>query len=160
MVSMLRASIEPITGSEFSKRLGVSRQAIVNDIAILRAAGEPIIGSSQGYRVEGPAGLTEIIRCSHGPERGREEFEILLNRGIAVLDVGIEHSVFGEVRAPILVETSADIDRYSEKILQAGEMPLSSITRGVHSHTVRARNRDALDAARRELGERGILLDS
>jgi uncharacterized protein len=160
LLALLRASPEPITGSEFSLRLGVSRQAIVNDIAIMRAAGESILGGPRGYRIDvGPPGLKAVIRCSHAPDRGREEFEILLDRGIAVLDVGVEHSVFGEVRAPLLIETRADVDRASETIIKAGEMPLSAITRGIHSHTVRAPNRDALDAAIRELSERGILLD-
>lgn len=157
---MLRSSPEPITGSTFSDQLGVSRQAIVNDIAILRAAGEQITGSPRGYRMaDDPPGVRALIRCDHPPDRGREEFEILLDRGITVLDVGVEHSVLGEVRAPILIETRADIDRCSETITEAGEMPLSAITRGVHSHMVRAPNRDALDAAMRELRERGILIE-
>jgi transcriptional regulator of NAD metabolism len=160
LLRILREADHAITGSQLSSTLGVSRQAIVTDIAILRAAGEHIVGTPQGYLMEdAPGGFTAVIDCSHPPDRGREELEILLDRGIAVLDVGVKHSVFGELRAPILVETRADIDRYSERIIKAGEMPLSAITRGIHSHTVRARNRDALDAAKRELGERGILLD-
>lgn len=160
LLRILREAGRAIPGSELSSTLGVSRQAIVTDVAILRAGGEHIVGSSQGYRMEDvPAGVTAVIDCSHPPDRGREEFEILLDRGITVLDVGVDHSVFGELRAPILIETRADIDRYSERIIKAGEMPLSAITRGIHSHRVRARNRDALDAAKRELGERGILLD-
>jgi transcriptional regulator of NAD metabolism len=160
LLSVLERSSGPITGSFLSSTLGVSRQAIVNDIAILRASGHGIIGSSQGYRMDGiPRGLTARIRCHHGPERGREEFEILLDRGVSVLDVGVQHSVFGEVRANVLVESRADIDRHAETIRKAGEAPLSIITRGIHSHTVRAPSEDALDAAKRELSERGILLD-
>lgn len=160
LLRILREAKRAITGSELSSTLGVSRQAIVTDIAILRAAGEHIVGTPHGYRMEDAhGGFTAVIDCSHPPDRGREEFEILLDRGITVLDVGVDHSIFGELRAPILVETRADIDRYTERIIQAGEMPLSAITRGVHSHRVRARNRDALDAAKRELCERGILLD-
>lgn len=160
LLKILRKAERAITGSDLSVSLGVSRQAIVTDIAILRAAGEHIVGSLHGYRMEGASeGFTAVIDCSHPPDRGREEFEILLDRGIAVLDVGVDHSIFGELRAPILIETRADIDRYSERIIKAGEMPLSVITRGIHSHTVRARNPDALEAAKRELCERGILLD-
>jgi transcriptional regulator of NAD metabolism len=53
IVELLREGHRPITGSELSLSLGVSRQAIVNDMAILRAAGEPIDGSPQGYHWEG-----------------------------------------------------------------------------------------------------------
>lgn len=136
----------------------MSRQAIVNDIALLRATGEAIVAGPQGYRMaEGPPGLTAMIRCHHEPTRGREELEILLDRGISVLDVGVDHSIFGEVRAPIVVESRDDIDRHAEAITSAGEAPLSVITRGFHSHTVRAPSLDALRAAKRELFERGIL---
>jgi hypothetical protein len=159
LLAMLRSSTEPITGQAFSQLLGVSRQAIVNDIAILRAAGSAIIGSSRGYRLdEGPPGLVEVIHSDHGPERVGEEAEILLDRGIAVLDVGVNHSVLGEIRAPILVESRADLEGHLEVLRRAGDLPLSTITRGIHSHTLRAPNRDALDAAKRELADRGILL--
>ena len=147
-----------MTGSQLSSSLGVSRQAIVNDVAILRAAGHPIEGGQEGYRLDGrPAGLVSLIRCHHPPNRGREEFEVLVDRGIVVLDVGVEHSIFGEIRAPVVVETRADIDQHVETITRAGEAPLSVITGGRHTHTVRAPSQDALGAAKRELRERGIL---
>jgi transcriptional regulator of NAD metabolism len=160
LLRILSEADRAVTGSELSSTLGVSRQAIVTDVAILRAAGEHIVGTPQGYQMEDASdGLTAVIDCSHPPNRGREEFEILIDRGIAVLDVSVDHSIFGTLRAPILIETRDDIDRYSERIIKAGEMPLSVITRGVHAHTVRARTVDALEAAKRELSERGILLD-
>ena len=157
LLRILNGAESSVTGSELSSLLGVSRQAIVNDIAILRASGEAIIGGPRGYRIGRLSGLIEIIHCNHQPDRGREEWEILLDRGIAVLDVGVDHSVFGEIRAPVVVETRADIDRHTATITEAGEAPLSVITGGRHSHTVRVPNLDALDAAKRELRERGIL---
>jgi len=157
LLRILNGAEMPVTGSTLSSLLGVSRQAVVNDIAILRASGEAISGGPQGYRIGRVSGLIEVIHCNHPPERGREEWEILLDRGIAVLDVGVDHSVFGEIRAPVVVETRADIDRHAATITAAGEAPLSVITGGRHTHTVRAPNHDALDAAKRELHERGIL---
>ena len=160
LLGVLSTSPAPVTGSALASSLGVSRQAIVNDVAILRASGHDIIGSTQGYRMDGvPGGVTALIRCHHGPERGREEFEVLLDRGVSVLDVGVNHSVFGEVRATVIIESRADIDRHADAIRKAGEAPLSIITRGIHSHRVRAPSEDALEAARRDLAERGILLD-
>jgi len=158
LLRILRETDEPVTGSELSATLGVSRQAIVNDIALLRATGEAIAAGPQGYRMaDGSRGVTAMIRCHHEPTRGREELEILLDRGVSVLDVGVEHSVFGEVRARFVVDSRADIDRHAEAITKAEEAPLSVITRGFHSHTVRAPSHDALRAAKRELRERGIL---
>jgi len=157
LLRILNDAESSVTGSELSSLLGVSRQAIVNDIAILRASGQAIIGGPHGYRVGLVSGLIEVIHCNHPPERGNEEWEILLDRGIAVLDVGVDHSVFGEIRAPVVVESRADIDRHTARITEAGEAPLSVITGGRHTHRVRVPNLDALDAAKRELRERGIL---
>jgi transcriptional regulator of NAD metabolism len=67
--------------------------------------------------------------------------------------------VFGEVRAQIDIESRADIERYAGTFASSGDAPLSELTRGIHSHTVRAPSLDALQAAKRELRERGILLD-
>jgi uncharacterized protein len=160
LLGVLKGSSAPITGSALAAKLGVSRQAIVNDVAILRAGGHGIIGSTQGYRMDGASGsVTAVIHCLHEPDRGREEFEVLLDRGVSVLDVGVQHSVFGEVRANVLIESRADIERHAEAIRRSGEAPLSIITRGIHSHRVRAPSEEALEAARRELAERGILLD-
>ena len=157
----LRDSPEPITGWELSSRLGVSRQAIVNDIAILRAAGKPIIGTPQGYLLgDLPSKGTDVIACRHGRDNARQELEILVDRGILVLDVTVEHSVYGEVRANMMVESRSDVDRYAEALRQGADGPLSSITGGVHLHTVQAPSRDALDAAKRELREAGILLEN
>jgi uncharacterized protein len=156
LLDILTDAESPVTGSTLSALLGVSRQAIVNDIAILRASGNVITGGPHGYRTGPVLGMVEIIHCLHPPDRGREEWEIL-DRGVVVLDVGVDHSIFGEIRAPVLVETRADIDRHAETITKAREAPLSVITGGRHTHMVRAPNHDALEAAKRELDERGIL---
>ncbi len=151
LLRILNDAESSVTGSELSSLLGVSRQAIVNDIAILRASGQAIIGGPHGYRIGRTPGMIALIHCNHPPERGDEEWEILLDRGIAVLDVGVDHSVFGEIRAPVVVESRADIDRHTATITEAGEAPLSVITGGRHTHRVRVPNLDALDAAKREL---------
>jgi transcriptional regulator of NAD metabolism len=72
LLHTLNGAEGPVTGSELSSMLGVSRQAIVNDIAILRASGQAIIGGPHGYRVGRVSGLIEVIHCNHQPDRGRE----------------------------------------------------------------------------------------
>jgi transcriptional regulator of NAD metabolism len=158
LLRMLRTAAGPVSGSELSTALRVSRQAIAHDIAILRATGETIVGSRQGYHLAGSSReLIAVIRCHHEPLRFREELEVLVDRGVSVLDVGVDHSVFGEIRARVVVDSRADIERQAETFAKTGDAPLSELTRGFHSHTVRAPNHDALQAAKRELLERGIL---
>ncbi len=163
LVATLRRSPEPVTGSELSSRLGVSRQAIVNDVAILRASGEEIVGSPQGYflgkRDPGRFEPNALVACLHHREGARREMEILVDHGITALDVVVEHPIYGEVRGNIMVASRADVDRYMDLLLNGGVPPLSSLTAGVHLHGVHAPSPDALEAAKRALRAEGILLE-
>jgi transcriptional regulator of NAD metabolism len=157
---LLRSSEAPITGSDLAAELGVSRQVIVNDVAIVRASGVPILGSPRGYvLVESTDDrLVATISCRHDHEGNRREFEILVDRGIEVVDIVVEHPVYGELTASLLVRTRSDVDNYLEAISNDGVQPLWALTDGVHVHHVRAPSDDALDAAKCELAAAGILL--
>ena len=161
IVAILREGDGPTTGAALSTTLGVSRQAIVNDIAILRASGEPIHGSPRGYFLgEGAGGGTLAqLACVHDRDASRDELEILVDRGIMVLDVVVEHELYGEVQASMMVSSRADVDRYMDALISSGAKPLSSLTNGVHVHHVRAPSPDALEAAKRDLAGRGFLLE-
>ena len=162
LLGTLRRSADPVTGAELSSNLGVSRQAIVNDVAILRAAGEPIVGSPQGYllaeRASSNGQPNAIIACKHGREGARRELEILVEHGITVVDVVVEHALYGEVRANLMISSRADVERYAGRLLNKDAPPLSSLTGGVHLHHLRAPTPDALEAAERSLRAEGFLL--
>jgi hypothetical protein len=68
LLSKLKKSHQAVTGSELAEEFGVSRQVIVQDIALLRAKGEKIIATSQGYYYEDNLGMQTIrasIACKH-----------------------------------------------------------------------------------------------
>jgi transcriptional regulator of NAD metabolism len=159
IVELLREVHRAITGSELSASLGVSRQAIVNDMAILRAAGEPIGGSPHGYRWDGgpTSGVFAVLTCSHDREGSQKELEALVAHGITVEDVAIEHPLYGEVRAELTISSHRDVERYMEVLHAADTQPLSSLTGGVHRHRVRAPDDVALASARGDLALLGFL---
>jgi transcriptional regulator of NAD metabolism len=161
IVRLLREGRRSITGSELSTALGVSRQAIVNDMAILRAAGEPIDGGPQGYRWHGeqPSGVLATLACRHDREGCQKELEVLVAHGVAVLDVVVDHQLYGEVRADMNVSTHRDVQRYMEVLHTSDVEPLSALTGGVHTHHVRAPDDVALGSARSDLANLGFLLD-
>jgi uncharacterized protein len=161
ILRLLREGRRSITGSELSSTLGVSRQAIVNDIAILRAAGEPIGGSPQGYRWRGeqPSGVLATIACRHDREGCQKELETLVAHGVAVLDVVVDHELYGEVHADMNVWTHRDVQRYMEVLHSSDVEPLSALTGGVHAHHVRAPDDVALGSARGDLANLGFLLE-
>ena len=159
IVELLREGHRPITGSELSLSLGVSRQAIVNDMAILRAAGEPIAGSPHGYHWGGEpmSGVFAILTCTHDREGTQEELETLVAHGVTVLDVVIDHPLYGEVRADLMISSHRDVERYMEVLHASATQPLSSLTAGVHRHRVRAPDDVALASARGDLELLGFL---
>ncbi|HTG47914.1 MAG TPA: transcription repressor NadR [Actinomycetota bacterium] len=162
IVTMLRESRRAITGSELAERFGVSRQAIVNDMAIIRAGGAEISGGTLGYRWDGaapPEGVFAVLACEHDREGATKELEVLVAHGCTVLDVVVDHPLYGELRAPLNIGTHRDVERYAESVRRAGAEPLSSLTAGVHRHSVRAPDEVALESARRDLALLGCLRD-
>jgi transcriptional regulator of NAD metabolism len=159
ILRILRHANGPTTGSELSSTLGVSRQAIVNDVAVLRAAGEPIKGSPAGYVYAVGGKGASLIACQHDREGSRDELLTLVDHGVEVLDVVVEHALYGEVRANLMIATHEDAESYLDRLLSGDIQPLSALTGGIHLHHVRAERPEDLDAARKALSDRGILLD-
>jgi len=164
ILSWLQSRHEPITGSELAMKTNVSRQVIVGDITLLKAKGEPIIATSQGYlfmkRPEMTNRVERTIACVHHPERTEEELLLLVNHGVSVLDVKIEHSVYGDLTASIMVSTVKEVEQFIEKINTTKASYLSELTDGIHLHTIAASTEEALNQAEKALRENGFLIDS
>ena len=150
----------PVSGSELAEHFEVSRQCIVQDIAILRAGGAEIVATPRGYRLPDSIqlGHREIIACNHAPERTEEELQILVDHGVKVLDVIVEHPVYGELRGSLMLESRADIEDFLQQMHLRQASLLSSLTGGIHLHTVEAHRAEMVTRAKAQLRERGFLL--
>ena len=117
----------------------MSRQIIVQDVAVLRAAGEEILATPQGYvlasRLRGAAHRA-IIACQHTREQVEEELLALVDSGVTVVDVIVEHPLYGEIRAPLWLRSRADVTDFMRQLGQSQASLLSSLTNGVHLHTL------------------------
>ena len=94
LIALLKTTSEPLTGTALARLLGVSRQVIVGDMAILRAAGCEIYATPQGYVLPAakvPTAVIAKLACSHDRNRMAEELNIILDHGGKVLDVIVEH---------------------------------------------------------------------
>jgi transcriptional regulator of NAD metabolism len=160
IVEFLRQHRAPVAGGELARRLGVSRDSLVQDIAILRARGEQIVATPRGYRLpESSAHFHRaILACRHPPERTEEELEILVDHGVKILDVIVEHPVYGELRGSLGLESRADVRDFLTQVRASRAALLSSLTGGVHLHTVEASRPEMIVRAKRRLRERGFLL--
>src|ERR671936_2317325 len=161
IVEITHAATEPVTGGELAARLGVSRQIIVQDMAILRAAGEPIIATPRGYLVSPPpAGRAQfrgVLAVQHTREQIEVELDALVDLGVRVVDVIVDHPVYGELRGLLMIESRADVRHFLQRL--EGAEPLMALTRGVHLHTVESSRAGAIEEGRAALRALGILLD-
>src|SRR3954470_13327373 len=101
LLRRLQDAGEPVAGGELASWLGVSRQVVVQDIAILRAAGAPILATSRGYLLPDSAACPlprATLACRHTVEQTCDELYLIVDHGIRVVDVVIDHPLYGELR--------------------------------------------------------------
>lgn len=122
----------PISATYFAKMFGVSRQVIVGDIALLRAQGTPVIATSRGYIINSTTKNTYIIPVAHEHDRTREELELLVSMGAKVINVIVEHPIYGELQGNLNIENKQDIEIF----MSNESKPLSILTGGIHLHTI------------------------
>ncbi len=162
LLHILQTSTQPVTGNELSQMTNVSRQVIVGDITLLKARNEPIIATSQGYMylpVESTKKPERIIACQHDPSRTQEELFLLVDIGVTVKDVKIEHPVYGDLTASIMVSSRKEVQQFLSRVSATNASFLSELTSGIHLHTVSAATEDLLDEAEVALRDAGILVD-
>jgi uncharacterized protein len=160
LLDCLRARDFAVAGNELARELHVSRQCLVQDVAILRARGQEILSTPQGYRLlrAQPATHRAIIACCHTADRTEEELNILVDNGVKVMDVVVEHPLYGELRGGLMIESRADVEEFLRRWNKTQATLLSSLTDGVHLHTVEASKPQMIARAKEQLDARGILL--
>lgn len=163
IIHSLKKENRPITGSEFAEMTNVSRQVIVQDISLLRAKNEPILSTSQGYlyldNQQDDNKVTTIIAVKHTPAEVQKELHIIVDHGVTVKDITVEHAVYGELKASIMVSTRADVSAFIKKIDSTNAPYLSTLSNGIHLHTLEADSQDKIAAACSELAKENILLE-
>ncbi len=157
LLSILKASRVPVSGTRLSESLKVSRQIIVQDIALLRADGIDVISTSKGYVIHGHKTLERVYKVLHNTEQTQEELSLIVGLGGVVKDVFIYHKVYGEVRADLNIGTIEDVNRYVEAIKSGESSLLCNATGGYHYHTVSAGDEQTLDTIMDELWKAGFL---
>jgi transcriptional regulator of NAD metabolism len=151
---------EPQKGQDLAKELGVTRQIIVKDIAILRAEGANIIATPEGYIIpkDSRQKVTKIIAVSHKPEEIEDELTCIVKFGGRIQDVIIEHPVYGEIRGMLMIKTLYDVQSFMEKCNSDKVEPLSALTKGVHIHTIEADSVEIMDKIINELKSKKYII--
>ena len=82
---LLQNAPGPLSASGLAKQLGVSRQIVVGDVALLRAGGCDIRSTPRGYvsSADTMQGCREMVACCHtGEEQLRQELYFCRKHGV------------------------------------------------------------------------------
>ncbi len=155
---------QPITGALLATKMNVSRQVIVQDISILKARNNPILATSQGYIYLKDQHKSEIyskiIACMHLPEQTEAELNIIVDHGGIVKDVIVEHPVYGDLTAALMIKNRRDVQEFITKMASTKASLLSTLTDGVHLHTIEANKAEILEDITKALAKAGYLLST
>jgi transcriptional regulator of NAD metabolism len=158
IIQILSDQATPVSGSDLARSLGVSRQVIVQDVAILRAKGYSIIATPQGYLSPRKENTNQaILAVKHFREDTEDELNIMVDHGLKVLDVIVEHPLYGEIRGCLMMTSRQDVKRFLKELDNEKAALLSSLTNGVHLHTIEYNRPEDLEDARQVLRSRGLL---
>lgn len=164
IISYLQIAKSPMSASALAKNLQVSRQVIVSDIALLRTAGNNITATPKGYVLESTVsnaskyGYEGLIACYHTGDQLVEELYTIVDYGAEVINVIVEHAIYGEISANLHISSRYDVNLFVDKISAKDALPLSTLTGGPHLHKIGCRDEETFNKICAELEEKGILI--
>ena len=152
----------PLSGTALSKLFHVSRQVIVQDIALMRAENYGILSTNKGYLYRPPKEENplpkRVFYVKHTTRQVQEEFHTVLELGGKILDVAVEHELYGQIRVDLMIETDQDAADFSKKLQSCRDNPLKVLTDDCHYHTIAAPSERLLDLIETELRSKGFLI--
>lgn len=158
LADCLAKADQPVSAAALASRFSVSRQIIVGDIALLRAGGLAISATPRGYVMPREhTGLTYTVACVHPPQGMGRELELMVDNGCTVVDVVVEHPVYGQLTGPLQLSSRYDVQQFLNKVATSDAKPLSDLTGGVHLHTIRCPDQAAYRRVLEQLEQAGFL---
>lgn len=158
IVSLLMSELNPTSGTALAKRFGVSRQIIVQDISVLKAAGFQIISTHSGYLIHRTPLAEKVFKVRHTSGQTEDELNLIVDLGGTVADVFVWHKVYGKVEARLNISSRFHVKQFLEGIRSGKSKELMNITDGYHYHTVRAESENVLEQIEEALTDKGYLV--
>ena len=158
---MIEAADGPVTAAALAKRLGVSRQQIVGDVALLRAERHGILSTPRGYvSVDTqPKGLSRRVVCRHSGGEMEAELNAMVDCGCTVEDVIVDHPVYGQLSGILRISNREDVRHFLRRCRMSNARPLCELTEGIHLHTLTCADEEGFQNMCRKLRDLGILLE-
>lgn len=157
IVDILSRAEAPIPAKDLAAHFGVTRQVIVQDMAVIRASTSDILSTNQGYVFQQPVCRAREFKVRHGKERTGEELNLIVDCGGRVRNVSISHRIYGRITADLDITSRQDVADFLGALDDSESTLLGSATSGYHYHLVEAATDDRLDLIEQRLQEAGIL---
>lgn len=163
ILKILGETQEPLKGTNLAEMFKVSRQVIVQDIALLRANGNNILATPRGYILpksyEKKKLIKTIVCRHHGHEKLEEELRIIVDLGGKIIDVIVEHPLYGEIRGSLEIASRHDLKLFIEELRKTKAEPLASLTGGIHLHTIEVDDEETFIRIKEELANKKLLIE-
>ena len=162
ILTLLEQTDTPLSAAALAHRFSVSRQIVVQDVALLRTGGSMIFATPEGYVMPNVAGkvVRRVIATKHTTNaQMRDELETVVDLGGTMVDVSIEHPVYGEMTAPLRLSSRAGVEVFMRHFESGETSPISQLTGGVHLHTVEAPDEQTMERILTALREKGYLVE-
>ncbi len=159
LVDLLQKNLEPLSGRKLGQILQVSRQVIVQDVALLRAQGLDVVATARGYVLHKNTRQNKqrVILVQHHFDDIEDELNTIIDFGATIRNVIVEHAIYGEIVGNMMIETRRDVKQFIADIQRDDTYPLMKLTFGIHRHTIEAESEKILDEIELALNQKGYL---
>mgnify|MGYP002508314147 FL=1 len=161
ILNLMKESKNPLSGGALGAATGVSRQVVVQDIALLRSEGHSILATARGYLLDSPkeAKTSRLFKVFHDEGRTEEELKLIVDLGGCVEDVMVNHKVYGKVSAPLNIKNRRDVQAFLKNLEMGKSSPLFKVTSGYHFHRISADETEILDEIEEALRQNNFLTE-
>ena len=158
IVELIQNSEKPLSGTALAKQCDVSRQVIVQDIALIRASGYDIISTNRGYIIQESLVRERVFKVNHTDEQLEEELYSIIDLGGTVVNVMVNHRVYGHMEAELRINSRRKVEAFMEDIRSGKSSPLKNITSNYHYHKVAADSEETLELIEEALRQKHFLV--
>lgn len=158
IIKTIEQARKPVPAKDLAATYEVSRQVIVQDIALIRAAGYEILSTNRGYILAKPGKVTRVFKVSHTDKQIEDELNAIVDLGAEVVNVMVHHKVYGTMEAPLHVTSRKTVHQFMDDINSGKSSPLKNITSNYHYHTVSADSEKTLKEVEEVLDRKGYLI--
>ena len=157
IVEYIRNSEVPVSGTKLAEVFNVSRQVIVQDIALIRAGGDEVLSTNRGYVLNEPVAVRRVFFVNHTDEELETELCTVVDMGGKVINVMVEHGVYGKMEAELNISSRRQVKSFMDDMECGKSSPLKNITSDDHAHLIEAENEEILELIEERFKELGFL---